>query len=110
MDGSKMYMDHNPDDPTVISRNFSDPFARLQDIRERIKDKYLQITVCAPNAEKYLYELYYDMVFLKNILVGVGLYSEKLPDHDVPGVRGIEEIVKKIRENLSNVDKPNSHN
>jgi hypothetical protein len=99
-------VDHNPDDPTLISRNFENPFTRLEDIRKRIKTSYLDITIKAPNAEKYLYELYYDMVFLKNLLVSLGVFEDEAIISDYPNAAGLEKVVEAIRKNLlkANVD------
>jgi hypothetical protein len=105
-------VDHNPDDPTLISRHFENPFTRLEDIRKRIKTSYLDITIKAPNAEKYLYELYYDMVFLKNLLVFLGVFEDEAIISDYPNAAGIEKVVEAIRKKLlkANVDSQGSVN
>lgn len=99
-------VDHNPDDPTLISRSFADPFARLNNIRDRIKNQYLDITIKAAAADKYLYELYYDLVFLKNLLVRLGIYDEPIVSSDYTNAAGLDKVVEAITKNLvtSNVD------
>jgi hypothetical protein len=105
-------VDHNPDDPTLISRHFENPFNRLDDIRKRIKTSYLDITIKSPHVEKYLYELYYDMVFLKNLLVALGVFDDEVVSADYPNAAGLEKVVEAIRKKLlkANVDSPGSVN
>jgi hypothetical protein len=93
-------VDHNPDDPTMISRHFSDPFARLQDMRQRLKSSYFDITIGSTQSEKYLIELYYDMIFLKNLLAALGVYEEPDLKADVVNSSGIHKVVEAIRSNL----------
>jgi hypothetical protein len=93
-------VDHNPDDPTFISRHFSDPFARLANLRQRIKDQYFDITIGSQSSEKYLYELYYDLVFLKNLLVALGIYDEPGFKADLANNSGVDKVVEAIRSKL----------
>lgn len=105
-------VDHNPDDPTLISRNFADPFARLNSIRDRVKSQYLDITIKAATPDKYLYELYYDLVFLKNLLVRLGIYDEPVVSSDYTNASGLDKVVEVIRKKLliANVDSSSSVN
>jgi hypothetical protein len=93
-------VDHNPDDPTLISRHFADPFARLSDMRERLKGSYFDVTIGSAQSEKYLVELYYDMIFLKNLLAHLGIYDEPNLRADVPNSSGINKVVEAIRSKL----------
>ena len=82
---TKDAVDNNPDDPTVISRNFEDPFKRLENIKERLDDRtYFNVTLGNGATDKYLWELYYDLIFIKFILIGLGVWpkvSEPIPPH-----------------------------
>lgn len=93
-------VDHNPDDPTLTSRHFSDPFARLQDMRKRLKGAYFDVTIGSAQSEKYLVELYYDMIFLKNLLAALGIYDEPDFKADVANGSGINKVVEAIRSKL----------
>jgi hypothetical protein len=102
------YVDHNPDDPTLISRRFQDPFARLVDIHRRIKtQKYFDITLGNLNSDKYLYELYYDFLFLCHILSSLDVMP-KVSDTPAEHVVGnVSQIVNAITEKLNNRDRVN---
>jgi hypothetical protein len=102
-----MTVDHNPDDPSLISRQFADPFLRLEDIKNRLSKvngngKYFDITLGIGSAEKYHYELYYDMLFMKAILAKLGVI-DKVPvsvsnlvlDESIDKV--IDVIVSKVK-------------
>ena len=101
------YVDHNPEDPTMISRNFKDPFERLKNIQERLaKGKYLDITIGCGGTDKYLYELYYDMIFMRSILSRLGVMDNIPPTTygDVGSNSGISKVVAKIAENVKSGD------
>jgi hypothetical protein len=67
-----MPVDDNPDDLGLISRQFENPEARLLNFAERVSTKYLDVTIGSGQVEKYLYELYYDLVFVRKILSNLG--------------------------------------
>ncbi len=67
-----MLVDNNPDDLGIISRKFENPEARLLNFAERVSNKYLDVTIGSGQVEKYLYELYYDLVFVRKILSNLG--------------------------------------
>jgi hypothetical protein len=68
------YVDDNPDNPNLISRRFQNPLTRLEDIGRRIKERqYLDVTIGTEYNPKYLFELYYDFLFMSRILAKLGV-------------------------------------
>jgi hypothetical protein len=91
-----MHVDHNPDDLGLISRNFEDPHARLLNFAERVKDQYLKATIGAGYVDKYLYELYYDIVFVKEILSKLGVLPKTPRSVAEPFASSVEAIVNTV--------------
>jgi hypothetical protein len=103
------YIDHNPEDPTMISRRFEDPVAHLKNIEQRIKSKYFDLTIGSGAAEKYLYELYYDLLFMRNILSKLGVMSNisGAPlEHSAE--RNVQKVVQRIKENIKAAEVKNA--
>jgi hypothetical protein len=91
-----MNVDHNPDDIGLISRDFDDPQARLLNFSERVSDKYLEATIGAGYVDKYLYELYYDVVFIRAILAGLGALPKKAKSSKDSFSKNVDTIVNLI--------------
>ena len=95
-------IDHNPNDPTTISRKFEDPFKRLEDINERIHNgKYFDVTIGSGVTDKYLWELYYDLIFINLLLIELGVcpkVSKPVPAHVAGKVDLIvNDIIKRVK-------------
>lgn len=101
-----MYVDHNPDDPGLISRMFKCPFARLANIQKRLSHndgdgKYFDITLGNPQSDKYLYELYYDMLFMRSILAKLGVIDKVSESvSNIVFDNSVNKVVNKIAQNI----------
>jgi len=95
-------VDNDPDNPGLISRKFVNPFKRLEDISRRIEEgKYLAVTICGEHNPKYLFELYYDFVFLNHILANLGLMSKVSSNSQPePFTSSVNSVIHKIVETI----------
>jgi hypothetical protein len=83
----------------AIGRNhIKDPFKRLANIRERLKEVYLRRTIGSGKTDKYLFELYYDLNFCMSILRELGVIPGESPKGDEsPNAETISKVVDKIK-------------
>jgi hypothetical protein len=103
-----MYVDHNPDDLGLISRKFKCPFERLKNIQSRLSNNgtnasapYFDMTIGSGHADKYMYELYYDMIFMRSILAKLGVIDKVSESvSNIVFDNSVDQVVNRISENI----------
>jgi hypothetical protein len=83
----------------AIGRNhIKDPFKRLKNIRERLKEVYLRRTIGSGKTDKYLFELYYDLNFCMSIIRELGVVPGDTPKGSTaPNAETISLVLEKIK-------------